>query len=69
MIFCYLNTLYIQIPGRYSDSFGKLFIWNMTQYEVAVWLDSDTLVVGSLRPLMEQAARLPSPGSRDKGPR
>ena len=41
----------------------------MTQYEVAVWLDSDTLVVGSLRPLMEQAARLPSPGSRDKGPR
>ena len=41
----------------------------MTQYEVAVWLDADTLVVRSLQPLMELAERLPSPGSRDKGPR
>ena len=41
----------------------------MTQYEAALWLDSDTLVVSSLEPLMEQAARLPRPGSTDKGPR
>ena len=54
---------------RFSDAFGKLFVWNMTQYEVVLWLDSDTLAVRSLQPLLNLASRLSMPGSTDKGPR
>ena len=37
--------------------------------KVALWLDSDTLAVRSLHPLMELAARIPPPGSEEPGPR
>ena len=61
---------YLQIKvARLSDAFGKLFIWNMTQYDVALWLDADTMTLRSLQPLMDLASRLPKPGSPDKGPR
>ena len=54
---------------RFSESMMKLYIWNMTQYNVALWLDSDTMVLKSLQPLLDLSARLPFPGSREKGPR
>ena len=41
----------------------------MTQYKVALWMDSDTLVMKSLQPLLDLSERLPMPGSREKGPR
>ena len=54
---------------QYSDAFGKLYIWNMTQYKIALWLDSDTMVLKNLQPLLDLSARLPMPGSSEKGPR
>ena len=41
----------------------------MTQYERLVWVDSDSLVVNSLQPLLAQADRLEDPGSQRPGPR
>ena len=41
----------------------------MTQYERLVWVDSDSLVVASLQPLLAQADRLEDPGSQRPGPR
>ena len=41
----------------------------MTQYSAALWLDSDTLAVRSLHPVLELAARIPPPGSEEPGPR
>ena len=37
--------------------------------QVVAWVDSDSLVVSSLRPLLAQADRLPEPGSARPGPR
>ena len=36
---------------------------------MVAWLDSDTLVVSSLHPLLAQADRLEDPGSARPGPR
>ena len=41
----------------------------MTQYSAALWLDSDTLAVRSLHPVLELAARIPPPESEKPGPR
>ena len=49
--------------------FGKLFIWNMTQYSAVLWLDSDSIAVRSLHPLFAQADNIPGPGSAEAGPR
>ena len=66
---CRVPRFDFQYTGNpvYSESFGKLFIWNMTQYDVALWLDADTLVLRSLAPLMELASRLPMPAISEKG--
>ena len=52
-------------------SFGKLFVWNMTQYEKVLWLDSDTLVVKSLTNVFSKADELLSAKGKDArvGPR
>ena len=42
---------------HYALSYSKLFVWNMTQYESLIWLDSDTLVAESLTVLFEKADR------------
>ena len=39
------------------------------QYEVVVWMDSDTVAAASLHPLLEAGARLPAAGSEEPGPR
>ena len=62
-------TVLPKLSKRYADAFGKLYIWNMTQYDVALWLDSDVLVTRSLQHLLDLASRLPKPGSLEKGPR
>ena len=62
-------TVLPQLSKRYADAFGKLYIWNMTQYDVALWLDSDVLVTRSLQHLLDLASRLLKPGSLEKGPR
>ena len=41
----------------------------MTQYSVALWMDSDSLAVRSLHPLFDQATRIPPPRSAEPGPR
>jgi lipopolysaccharide biosynthesis glycosyltransferase len=40
-------------PGmeRFADQFSKLRLWGMTTYERIIYMDSDTLVVGSIDPL------------------
>ena len=63
-----LDFLKVQYP-KYADAFGKLFVWNMTQYEVVVWMDSDTLAVKSLHSLFSKADQLMSPTSVLPGPR
>ena len=42
---------------HYALSYSKLFVWNMTQYETILWLDSDTLVAESLTNVFEKAER------------
>ena len=41
----------------------------MTQYSAALWLDSDTLAVRSLHPVLELVSRIAPPGSEEPGPR
>ena len=36
------------ILPQYTLSHSKLFVWNMTQYDSLLWLDSDTVVADSL---------------------
>ena len=50
-------------------SFSKLFVWNMTQYETVLWLDSDTLVVQSLTKVFSKADELLSLRDPRAGPR
>ena len=50
-------------------SFGKLFVWNMTQYKTVLWLDSDTLVVQSLTKVFSKADTLLSAKDSMAGPR
>lgn len=57
------------VEERRTDMFGKLYIWNMTQYSAALWLDSDSIAVKSLHPLFTKAHDIPGPGSSEPGPR
>ena len=57
------DTVYFEM------SFGKLFVWNMTQYETVLWLDSDTLVVQSLTNVFSKADALLSAKDAGPGPR
>ena len=57
------------LSSSLKDAFGKLHVWNMTQYERLVWMDSDTLAVSSLHPLLDLAERLEDPASQRAGPR
>ena len=50
-------------------SYSKLFVWNMTQYETVLWLDSDSLVVQSLTNVFKQAENIYSPKDLRPGPR
>ena len=40
---------------NFEMSFGKLFVWNMTQYDTVLWLDSDTVVANSLHTIFAKA--------------
>lgn len=40
------------IPEPFIDQYSKLHIWRMVQYQRVLYLDSDCLVTGSLKPLM-----------------
>ena len=57
------------VEERRLDMFGKLYVWNMTQYSAALWLDSDSIAVKSLHPLFTKAYNMPGPGSPEPGPR
>ena len=57
------DTLYFEM------SFSKLFVWNMTQYETILWLDSDTLVAKSLTKVFGKADALLRPRDAGSGPR
>lgn len=59
----------LNVEERRLDMFGKLFIWNMTQYSAALWLDSDSIAVRSLHPIFTMANHIPGPGSAEPGPR
>ena len=54
---------------NFEMSFGKLFVWNMTQYKTVLWLDSDTLVVQSLTKVFSKADTLLSAKDSMAGPR
>ena len=62
MILIFLATVF-------EMSYSKMFIWNMTQYETVLWLDSDTLVVQSLTNVFNQADDIFSPKDLRPGPR
>ncbi|KAJ3019761.1 UNVERIFIED_CONTAM: heme peroxidase [Siphonaria sp. JEL0065] len=38
--------------GRYHQMFGKLAVWNMTEYSQVVFIDGDILVQGDLRKIL-----------------
>ena len=40
---------------QYTLSHSKLFVWNMTQYDTVLWLDSDTVVADSLHTIFAKA--------------
>ena len=42
------------VHPRFVDQFTKLVVWNMVEYTRIVYLDSDCLVTGTLRPLLER---------------
>ena len=52
------NILQSGTVPHYALSYSKLFVWNMTQYETLLWLDSDTLVAASLDLVFNKAERL-----------
>jgi len=47
----------------YHYTYHKIHVWNQTQYTAALWLDSDTMAVGSLDPLLARYTELAPPGS------
>ena len=59
----------LSVEERRLDMFGKLFVWNMTQYSTALWLDSDSIAIRSLHSIFEKAKHIPGPGSAEPGPR
>ena len=57
----------IVIP-RYRDTFSKLHAWRLTAYDSLLFLDSDTLVVGDIEPLLGMSGLLAAPGGGRAGP-
>ena len=49
---------------RFREQFTKLVLWNMTQWERVLYLDSDTLAVGDVSPLLT-TPRAPFAAVRD----
>ena len=45
----------LSLTFKYTLSHSKLFVWNMTQYDTVLWLDSDTLVADSLHRIFRRA--------------
>lgn len=42
---------------QYTLAYSKLFVWNMTQYQALLWMDSDTLAARSIHKLFLRADR------------
>ena len=42
---------------QYRLAYSKLFVWNMTQYQTLLWMDSDTIVARSIHKLFFRADR------------
>ena len=42
---------------QYTLAYSKLFVWNMTQYQALLWMDSDTIVARSIHKLFLRADR------------
>ena len=49
------HILLIITLDQYTLSHSKLFVWNMTQYDTVLWLDSDTVVANSLHTIFAKA--------------
>ena len=45
---------------QYTLAYSKLFVWNMTQYQALLWMDSDTIVARSIHKLFLRADRFDS---------
>ena len=39
---------------RYREQFTKLVLWNMTSFERILYMDSDTLAVGDVSPMLTE---------------
>ena len=50
----------------YGGHFNKLYVWNMTDYASALFLDSDTYVRRDINPLLNMTSLLAPPGTRGK---
>ena len=42
---------------QYTLAYSKLFVWNMTQYQALLWMDSDTIAARSIHKLFLRADR------------
>lgn len=51
----------------FATCYTKLRIWELTQYDQVIYLDADTIVLGSLEPLLERTcfAAAPCPSAPD----
>jgi lipopolysaccharide biosynthesis glycosyltransferase len=52
---CTIQPIQPTIPAssRFEDQFAKLRIWGMTVYDIAIYMDADTLVVGNIHDLFK----------------
>ena len=57
---CHMEMPDIMMTGvipQYRLAYSKLFVWNMTQYQTLLWMDSDTIVARSIHKLFLRADR------------
>ena len=57
---CHTEMPDIMMSGvipQYRLAYSKLFVWNMTQYQTLLWMDSDTIVARSIHKLFLRADR------------
>ena len=57
---CHTEMPDIMMTGvipQYRLAYSKLFVWNMTQYQTLLWMDSDTIVARSIHKLFLRADR------------
>jgi lipopolysaccharide biosynthesis glycosyltransferase len=45
--------------GKFAEQFSKLHVWGMTTYDVALYMDSDTIVLGGLDELFDMKFEAP----------